>query len=119
MIRVTLIATMLCIALGAAGSGGDEKPADVARRAASKALNVPEDRFTVRSVEAVQWPDSSLGCAQPGAVYMPVVTPGYRVVLEAAGRTHTVHVAGTRAVLCDRPLLRRPVRGLVPNDEGG
>lgn len=109
MTFVTLIATMLSIALGAAAGGAAQKPVDVARRAASKALNVPEDRFQVRSIEAVQWPDSSLGCPQPGAVYMPVVTPGHRVVLEAAGRTHTVHVAGTQAILCDRPVLRRPL----------
>jgi hypothetical protein len=110
---VTFIAMMLCMALAAAGSGDSASAADVARRAASKALGVPENRLQVRSVEAVQWPDSSLGCPQPGAIYRPVVTPGYRVVLEADGRTHTVHVARNAAVLCDRLAVGGPLRGAM------
>jgi hypothetical protein len=33
----------------------------------------------VLSVEAVTWPDGSLGCRQPGRLYPQVLVPGHRV----------------------------------------
>ena len=57
----------------------------------------------VRFVEAeqVDWNDSSLGCPAPGMGYLTVITPGYRVVLEANGERYEYHtdMAG-RFVLC-------------------
>jgi len=35
----------------------------------SQQLSVPEESVLVESVEAVQWPDASLGCPQPGTIY--------------------------------------------------
>jgi hypothetical protein len=56
----------------------------------------------VASVEAVEWPDASLGCPQPGMMYAQVITPGYRVVLEAEGQTYEYHTdEGRFVVLCD------------------
>jgi hypothetical protein len=43
------------------------------------------------SVEAVEWPDASLGCPEPDMMYAQVVTPGYRVVLDAQGQTIELH----------------------------
>jgi hypothetical protein len=108
---VTLLAMAFCVVLAAAGGPSDRAPADVARDAAAKALRIPAERFEVKSVEAAEWPDSSLGCGGKGN-FLPAVTRGYRVVLEADGRTHTVHVAGKNAKLCDRPEVRlgRPLR---------
>jgi len=55
----------------------------------------------VLSVEAVQWPDASLGCPEPGRTYDAVMTPGYRIVLELEGKEYTYHTErGSRAVLC-------------------
>lgn len=34
------------------------------------------------TVEAVDWPDSSLGCSRPGEFYAQVVTLGYRVKVQ-------------------------------------
>jgi hypothetical protein len=102
---VTLIAMALCFALAAAAGGTppDRAAADVAREVASKALGIPAERFQVKSVEPKEWPDSSLGCGERKGYYLPVVTRGYRVVLEADGRTQTVHVAGRNAILCQTP----------------
>ena len=102
---VTLLAMALCFVLAAAGGTGDRPPAQVAREVAAKALGIPEGQFQVKSVEPAEWPDSSLGCGSGNANYLPVVTRGHRVVLEANGKTHTVHVAGKYGVLCDRPRL--------------
>ena len=107
---MTLLAMTLCIVLAALGGSGNPEPAQVARGVASKALGIPEDQFQVKSVEAMEWADSSLGCGEGRGNYLPVVTPGFRVVLEANGKTHTVHVAGKHGVLCDRPGLGGTLR---------
>jgi hypothetical protein len=71
-------------------------------------LNVTVDSITVVSVEAVEWPDASLGCPQPGMSYAQVITPGYRVVLEASGEQYEYHTGGTDFVLCE------PQTGIQP-----
>ena len=56
----------------------------------------------VLAVETVEWPDTSLGCPQPGMMYAQVITPGYRLVLEAGGQTYEYHTdQGRFAVLCE------------------
>jgi len=39
---------------------------DLVKQDLAQRLNVPVDAVTVVSVEAVKWPDASLGCPQPG-----------------------------------------------------
>ena len=61
------------------------------------------DKIYILEVEAVEWPDSSLGCGQPGTVYLPVITPGFRILLEADGQTYSYHTNTFNSfVLCDR-----------------
>jgi hypothetical protein len=65
------------------------------------AAELGSDVATIRivSVEEVEWPDSSLGHPQPGMMYMQVITPGYRVVFEYAGRQAVYHTdRGQQAV---------------------
>ncbi|HWE24044.1 MAG TPA: hypothetical protein VG496_08900 [Myxococcales bacterium] len=114
---VTLLAMALCFVLAAAGGKPDREPAQVAREIAAKALKVPEGQFQVKSVEPMEWPDSSLGCGRPGAMYLPAVTRGFRVLLEANGRTHTVHVAGNHGVLCDRPILGARLKSTMATEQ--
>ncbi len=54
-------------------------------------LGVAATDITVLSVEAVEWPDSALGCPQPDMIYAAVITPGYKVMLDAGGTTYAVH----------------------------
>ncbi len=65
-------------------------------------LNLAGADIEHRRVHAVEWPDSSLGCPEPGKSYLQVVTPGYLVSLRVDGKIHTVHVGGDRAIVCDR-----------------
>ncbi len=71
--------------------------ADLAER-----LQVAKDAIRVRSVEAVEWPDTSLGCPEPGMMYAQVITPGYRIVLEVEGTPHEYHASRTRVIYCPR-----------------
>ncbi len=63
-------------------------------------LGIAPPAITVVSVEAVTWPDASLGCPKPGMMYAQVLTPGYRVVLEADGKTYEYHTGRGRVVPC-------------------
>ena len=46
---------------------------------------------TLLRVEEVEWSDTSLGCPDPEGMYAQVVTPGYRIMLEAGGDTYAYH----------------------------
>ena len=65
-------------------------------------LDIPSEQVTVLYFEAVEWPDASLGCPQPGMVYAQVITPGYRFLLEAAWKEYEVHTddTGKSVVIC-------------------
>lgn len=64
-------------------------------------LGITGDEIEVVSVEPMQWRDSSLGCPKPGQMYLQVITPGYKIVLEAGGETYEYHTdTRGRFVLC-------------------
>ncbi len=84
-------------AVGPAAGLVAQAVADLAGR-----LAIAADAIQVRSVEAVEWPDASLGCPQPGMMYAQVITPGYRIVLEAAGRAYEYHSSYAHVVYCGR-----------------
>ena len=70
---------------------------DLARR-----LELSVSEISLISVEAVDWPDTSLGCPEPGMAYAQVITPGFRVVLEAGGQRYEYQTdQGQLVVLCD------------------
>lgn len=64
-------------------------------------LGVPAESVAVESIEAVTWPDTSLGCPQPGVDYAQVAIDGSRITLRAGGETYTYHTDGdSRYLLC-------------------
>jgi len=63
-------------------------------------LGIAAEAITVRSVEAVEWSDASLGCPRPGQMHAQVITPGYRIVLEANGQRYEYHSGGGRVIRC-------------------
>lgn len=77
---------------------------DVVRAALAQAttdLGVAPGQLTIVAVEARDWPDSSLGCPQPGRAYAQIVTPGYRVVVRANGQQYEYHTdRATMIVRC-------------------
>ena len=73
----------------------------MARQDLAKKLNLSIEAIREVSVEAVEWPDTSLGCPQPGMMYAQVITPGFRVVLAAKDQTVEYHTdLGRRVVSC-------------------
>jgi hypothetical protein len=54
--------------------------------ALSENLGLPVEEIKLVSAEAVEWPDGCLGVQEEGLVCTQVITPGFRVILEANGR---------------------------------
>ncbi len=74
---------------------------DAALADAANHLSVSRDALRVDRVEAREWPDSSLGCPQPGQLYSQVVTPGYVVVIAADAHQLEYHTdSRSSATLC-------------------
>ncbi len=70
------------------------------RQLEAKARNVLANRLSVSpgdleliSREAVRWPDTSLGCPEPGHRYAKVMVPGFRFTFDYDGSLYEVHTA--------------------------
>jgi len=72
-----------------------------AREALANWLGISGGEIEVIEVEEVEWPDTSLGCPQPGMVYAQVIVPGWRVVMRVGDEVYEYHAGGGHAVLCD------------------
>jgi hypothetical protein len=52
-------------------------------------------------MEPVEWPDSGLGCPQPGQFSLQVITPGWLIEVRGGGKIFEYHTDGDdRFVLC-------------------
>lgn len=77
---------------------------ELAKQTLAKQGELPAQNIELESAKAVQWPDSSLGCPQPGMMYAQIITPGYRVTLMESpnGKRHFVHIGAGRAIVCNK-----------------
>jgi hypothetical protein len=74
---------------------------DAATTDAASHLGVSRDTLRVEQVQPREWPDSSLGCPQPGQLYSQVVTPGYLIVISSGTHQLEYHTdERTRVTLC-------------------
>jgi hypothetical protein len=64
---------------------------DAAASALAKNLGLDPSQIKVVSTEAVEWPDSCLGVSVEGIMCSQVVTPGYKITLEANGKQVEYH----------------------------
>jgi hypothetical protein len=82
----------------------------------SERLAVAETEIEVISAQPVSWPDSSLGCPEPGMQYAQVVTDGALIELGSGGQTYSYHMGGSTYVpfLCESPAGSIP-----PKDTSG
>jgi hypothetical protein len=77
---------------------------ELARQNLAQVEGIKVEDITLVGVEAVEWSDSSLGCPRPGMNYLQVITPGYRISLEAQGKGYEYHSdQSSRVVRCDLP----------------
>ena len=62
-------------------------------------LGVAESEIEVVSLEGTEFTDSCLGLGQPDESCLQVMTPGWLLMLGAAGQTYEVHTDGTGQVV--------------------
>ena len=62
-----------------------------ARGDLTRRLGIDPDTIGLVSAEQIDWPDACMGIQTPGVMCAMVVTPGYRVILEAGGRQYEYH----------------------------
>jgi len=129
---LTLVSAAAVVAsLGACGDDEDDSPGDTTSSATTTAgssdpsvggtsveaatadlanrLGVGPDDITVVEARDVTWPDSSLGCPQPGQNYTQVLSEGFLVVLEVDGQQHEYHAGPDgRAFFCAEPSAPAP-----------
>lgn len=85
---------------------GKQKTVRLAKEDLARRLNLPLDATTMEqivvvSAEEVTWPDTSLGCPQPGRMYTQILTPGYKIVLREEGKSYSYHASTLEQVfLC-------------------
>jgi hypothetical protein len=79
-----------------------EKVIVLTQKDLAQRLSVAEEVILIQSIEPVTWPDASLGCPQPGMAYAQVLTPGFRVIVEAGGEVYEAHTdMGSTIVICE------------------
>lgn len=64
---------------------------EMAREDLAQRLSIPANQIHLVEFMEVEWSDSSLDCPQPGMSYLQVMTPGYRILLEANAQVHEYH----------------------------
>jgi len=74
--------------------------AALAQRLLAEQLDLPVRRVEIVDVQAVVWPDTSLGCPQPDQMYAQVLVNGYRIVVKATGEEVIFHTDFDRALRC-------------------
>jgi hypothetical protein len=96
---------------------GAEQVVQLAREDLAQRRGFAPEGIRLVSVTAVQWRDASLGCPRPNTKYVQVITPGFKVVLEAEGRTYEYHTdAGRVVVLCEKGLPAYPLIPVKPGE---
>jgi hypothetical protein len=90
--------------VGVALDADSARMGELARAALVREQGLAEADIAVVAVDAAEWRDSSLGCPKPGVNYLQVITPGYKITLEAQGKRYEYHSdSNQRVVRCDQP----------------
>lgn len=116
MMRCLLCLSMLLASACDADKTDESNEVSRAREALSAALGQPASNFTLISVHAVRWQDSSLGCPKPGMSYMQVIVDGHRVVLSDKQQEYRVHLGPRLAMVCPSSDVPPP-DGILPTPE--
>lgn len=79
---------------------------DQARTDLAARLSIEVDSIEVVSAEAVEWPDSSLGCPREGMAYLQVIIEGTHIQLRVGDALYSYHSGrGGPPFLCENPVI--------------
>jgi len=96
-----VVATTVAPAATPLAAGSVEEKA---LQALAKRTGVEASALQLTGKEEQEWSDSSLGCPDPAAMYLQVITPGYKLTFSDGTKSYAVHTDDTasRLVLCER-----------------
>ncbi len=113
MVWIPLVALNGCADRPPATASSPTNPptvTELAQQVVADRLGLDPSLVTIMESTAVDFPDSSLGCPQPGMAYAQVITPGYRIRAEAEDAFFDVRVSGSRAIICENAPKRQTSR---------
>lgn len=64
---------------------------DLSVKDLSERLKIPAGDIKLVKEEPVDWPDASIGFPEKGMMYAQVITPGFRIILNAQGKLYEYH----------------------------
>jgi hypothetical protein len=88
----------------------DKATTDLAQR-----TGVPEEEIVLAEFRYVTWPNTSLGCPEPGMAYADMLVDGYLIMLRAGLGVYSYHGAvDSSPFLCERTtkIVPPPARSL-------
>jgi hypothetical protein len=100
---------VICQPGGSVTSGGGladpivEEFINQAKSELAAKLGVAEGDIAVVRSEAVDWADTSLGCAERGKSYQQIISPGYRIILGVDEKRYEYHTDQNQMIRCDAP----------------
>jgi len=68
-----------------------EKAVEQAKIDLAQRKGIAKEKIVLIRVDDVDWPDTSLGCPEPGKVYAQVITPGYKILLSDGQDEYEYH----------------------------
>ena len=71
--------------------------------ALAERLGMSAAQIEVESITEQTWPDTSLGCAEEGRMYLQVITPGYTLQLRVKARRYEYHVDQSAKIVLSCP----------------
>lgn len=87
------------------GNNSSPLPREIAEKAKADLaayLNIEVDQIKVAEIQAVEWPDASLGCPQQDTMYAQVLTPGFIVRFDVNGKAYKYHTDELEnVILCE------------------
>jgi hypothetical protein len=76
---------------------------EMARKDLAQRLSVSVGEISLVEAKPVVWPDSSMGCPQPGMAYLQIPEDGVLIVLQFEGVSYEYHNGGSRGLfLCEK-----------------
>ena len=82
---------------------GMEGLIEKAKEDLAQRLSISLDQISLVQATGVVWPNSSMGCPQPGMEYLQVPEDGALIILQAEGNMFEYHSGGRRGLfLCEK-----------------
>lgn len=76
---------------------------EMAKEDLAQRLSIPVAQINLTEAKAVVWPDTSMGCPQPGMAYLQIPEDGALIVLQVNGISYEYHNGGNRGLfLCEK-----------------